>query len=69
MVHLSLSLSLILTLCVQIDAHRRLSLARLPVVLVLHLKRFLFDKTGGSQKMMKHIQYSMDLEVGRGEYG
>jgi ubiquitin carboxyl-terminal hydrolase 10 len=49
----------------EVDAHRRQSLARLPMVLVLHLKRFLFDKTGGSQKLMKQVSYKIDLEVGR----
>lgn len=38
-------------------------------MLVLHLKRFLFDKTGGSQKLMKHVPYRMELEVGRGVEG
>ncbi|CAI8016024.1 Ubiquitin carboxyl-terminal hydrolase 10-A [Geodia barretti] len=49
----------------EVDAHRRQSLARLPMVLVLHLKRFLFDKTGGSQKLMKQVSYKIDLEVVR----
>lgn len=53
----------------QVEAHRRLSLAHLPVVLILHLKRFLFDKTGGSQKLQKQVQYSTQLEVGKGERG
>ena len=36
-------------------------------MLVLHLKRFQFDKSGGgSQKLMKHVLYRMELEVGRG---
>ena len=56
-------------LSLQVDAHRRQSLARLPMVLVLHLKRFLFDKTGGSQKLMKQVSYKIDLEVVRGERG
>ena len=53
----------------QVDAHRRQSLARLPMVLVLHLKRFLFDKTGGSQKLLKQVSYKIDLDVGRGKGG
>ena len=52
----------------QVEAHRRLTLARLPAVLVLHLKRFLFDKTGGSQKLMKQVQCSLDLVIRKGEY-
>ena len=39
------------------------------MVLVLHLKRFVFDKTGGSQKLMKQVSYKIDLEVGRGKGG
>ena len=63
----SLPTSHLTPLPLQVEAHRRLNLAHLPVVLILHLKRFLFDKTGGSQKLQKQVQYSMQLEVGKGE--
>ena len=36
-------------------------------MLILHLKRFIFDKTGGSQKLQKQVQYSIELEIGKGE--
>ena len=61
---LSLSLSLPSP---QVDAHKRITLARLPPILILHLKRFVFNLTGGSQKLQKHVQYGIDLEVGKGE--
>ena len=51
----------------QVDAHKRITIARLPPVLILHLKRFVFNMTGGSQKLQKHVQYNIDLEVGKGE--
>lgn len=38
----------------------------LPPVLVLHLKRFVFEKTGGCQKLTKNIDYPVDLEISKG---
>lgn len=38
----------------------------LPPVLVLHLKRFVFEKTGGCQKLIKNIDYPVDLEISKG---
>ena len=64
----ALSLCHRLPLPLQVDAHRRTTLARLPPILILHLKRFVFNVTGGSQKLQKHVQYSIDLEVGKGEF-
>ncbi len=52
----------------QSEAHKRLTLAHLPPVLVLHLKRFLFDKTGGSQKLAKQVSYSTEMEINKGVY-
>jgi len=51
----------------QTEAHKKLSISRLPPVLILHLKRFVFDKTGGSQKLLKQVQYSTELEISKGE--
>ena len=42
-------------------------LEELPPVLVLHLKYFVYDKTGGCQKLTKHIDYNVDLEINKGE--
>merc|ERR1712098_973032 len=56
----------------EIEATRILSLEELPPVLILHLKRFVYDgKTGGVQKIMKQkigrkikciILYASDLK-------
>lgn len=44
-----------------------MTLSRLPPVLVLHLKQFSFTSKG-SQKLNKPIEYSMELEIPRGEF-
>jgi ubiquitin carboxyl-terminal hydrolase 10 len=49
-----------------VDASRSLTLEELPPILVLHLKRFVYDeKSGGSQKLLKPIDFRVDLEVPR----
>ena len=52
--------------CPQVEASRKMTLSRLPPVLVLHLKQFSFTNKG-SQKLNKPIEYSMELEIPRGE--
>ena len=48
----------------EIDATKILSLEELPPVLILHLKRFIYDgQTGAVQKIMKQIEFGVDLEV------
>merc|ERR1719397_738744 len=50
----------------EIEATRILSLEELPPVLILHLKRFVYDgKTGGVQKVMKQIDFGVDLEISK----
>lgn len=50
----------------QVEASRNLSLEDLPPILVLHLKRFVYDgTTGGCQKVMKAIEFCVDLEIPR----
>ena len=50
----------------EIEATRILSLEELPPVLILHLKRFVYDgKTGGVQKIMKQIEFGVDLEISK----
>jgi len=50
----------------EIDATRILSLEELPSILILHLKRFVYDgKTGGVQKIMKQIEFGVDLEISK----
>ncbi|XP_006815634.1 uncharacterized protein LOC100378663 [Saccoglossus kowalevskii] len=49
----------------EVETIRKISLEELPPVLVLHLKRFVYDKSGGCQKMTKKIDYSVDLEINK----
>uniref|UniRef100_A0A671XQY9 Ubiquitin carboxyl-terminal hydrolase n=1 Tax=Sparus aurata TaxID=8175 RepID=A0A671XQY9_SPAAU len=49
----------------EIEISRRVTLEELPPVLVLHLKRFIFEKTGGCQKLIKNIEYPVDLEISK----
>uniref|UniRef100_A0A8C1RNY2 Ubiquitin carboxyl-terminal hydrolase n=1 Tax=Cyprinus carpio TaxID=7962 RepID=A0A8C1RNY2_CYPCA len=49
----------------EIEISRRVTLEELPPVLVLHLKRFVFEKTGGCQKLVKNIDYPVDLEISK----
>lgn len=44
-----------------------MTLEKLPPVLVLHLKRFVYEKTGGCQKLVKNVEYPVDLEISKGE--
>lgn len=52
----------------QIEISRRVTLEELPPVLVLHLKRFVFEKTGGCQKLTKNVDYPVDLEISKGTF-
>lgn len=50
----------------EVEASRNLSLEDLPPILILHLKRFVYDgTTGGCQKVMKAVEFSVDLEIPR----
>ncbi|KAM4017764.1 LOW QUALITY PROTEIN: ubiquitin carboxyl-terminal hydrolase 10 [Anomaloglossus baeobatrachus] len=49
----------------EVEISRRVTLEELPPVLVLHLKRFVFEKTGGCQKLVKNIEYPVDLEISK----
>ncbi|CAL9701881.1 unnamed protein product [Knipowitschia caucasica] len=49
----------------EIEISRKVTLEELPPVLVLHLKRFVFEKTGGCQKLTKIIDYPVDLEISK----
>ena len=53
--------------CQQVEATRHMTLEELPPVLVLHLKYFLYDKSGGCQKLNKNIEYGVDLEISKGK--
>lgn len=45
------------------DATKQVSLEMLPPVLVLHLKRFVFDEVGGVQKSCKPIHFGPTLHI------
>jgi len=48
----------------EVEASRSVSLEELPPILILHLKRFVYDSaTGGVQKVMKNVEFSVDLEI------
>ncbi|XP_063801771.1 ubiquitin carboxyl-terminal hydrolase 10 isoform X2 [Pseudophryne corroboree] len=49
----------------EVEISRRVTLEELPPVLVLHLKRFVFEKTGGCQKLVKNVDYPVDLEISK----
>ncbi|KAK2086602.1 Ubiquitin carboxyl-terminal hydrolase 10, partial [Saguinus oedipus] len=49
----------------QVEISPRGTLEKLPRVLVLHLKWFVYEKTGGCQKLIKSIEYPVDLEISR----
>ena len=44
-------------------ATKQVFIETLPPVLLLHLKRFQYDNTGGTQKIWKKIGYPLDLEL------
>lgn len=48
------------------DAHRRLTFEQLPPILILHLKCFVYDKHGGSQKVLHNMDFSTTLEFEKG---
>ena len=50
----------------EIEASRSMSLEELPPILVLHLKRFIYDgSSNGCQKLLKNIDFPVDLEINR----
>ena len=44
-------------------ATKQIFIETLPPVLILHLKRFQYDNTGGTQKIWKKVGYPLDLEI------
>lgn len=46
-----------------ISAAKQVTIESLPEVLILHLKRFQYDNTGGTQKIWKKIGYPLELEI------
>ncbi|KAG1677968.1 Ubiquitin carboxyl-terminal hydrolase 10 [Nymphon striatum] len=47
----------------EVEASRRLTLEELPPVLILHIKRFVYNKDGGCQKVLKKVEYDVDLDL------
>lgn len=48
-----------------VGASKQVLIDELPPVLILHLKRFQFDATGGTLKIGKKVGYPLDLEIPR----
>jgi len=46
-----------------VAATKQVLIETLPPVLILHLKRFQYDNTGGTQKIWKKIGYPLELEI------
>ena len=46
-----------------VTATKQVFIETLPPVLILHLKRFQYDNTGGTQKIWKKVGYPLDLEI------
>lgn len=44
-------------------ATKQVFIETLPPILILHLKRFQYDNTGGTQKIWKKIGYPLELEI------
>ena len=50
----------------EVEASRSMYLEELPPILVLHLKRFIYDgSSNGCQKLLKNIDFPVDLEISR----
>ncbi|ORY78594.1 hypothetical protein BCR37DRAFT_350248 [Protomyces lactucae-debilis] len=47
----------------QVSATKQVFIETLPPVLILHLKRFLYDNVGGTQKFWKQVGYPLELEM------
>jgi ubiquitin carboxyl-terminal hydrolase 10 len=48
-----------------VTATKQVFIETLPPVLILHLKRFQYDNTGGTQKIWKKVAYPLELEIPR----
>ncbi|KAG9301429.1 hypothetical protein G9A89_018101 [Geosiphon pyriformis] len=46
-----------------VEANKRLYLDKLPPILILHLKRFVYDNVGGTQKLNKTVGYSTNITI------
>ncbi|KAI9475913.1 MAG: hypothetical protein EXX96DRAFT_575114 [Benjaminiella poitrasii] len=48
---------------IKVDATKQVYLESLPPVLILHMKRFVFDNVGGVQKLSKRVKYGAKLTI------
>ncbi|KZF20721.1 cysteine proteinase [Xylona heveae TC161] len=46
-----------------VTATKQVFIETMPPVLILHLKRFQYDNTGGTQKIWKKVGYPLELEI------
>lgn len=53
----------------EVQAKKQYSIEALPPVLVLHLKRFVYDPKEGTVKLRKPISYAHTLEIKKGMLG
>ncbi|XP_027233991.1 uncharacterized protein Usp10 isoform X2 [Penaeus vannamei] len=47
----------------EVTVCKQVFLEHLPPILILQLKRFIYDKDGGLQKIMKKVNFPIDLEI------
>jgi ubiquitin carboxyl-terminal hydrolase 10 len=52
---------------VRVDATKQVYLENFPSVLILHVKRFVFDNVGGVQKLRKQVRYSSRMTIHEGK--
>lgn len=50
----------------EVSASRQITLEDLPPILILHLKRFVYNKDGGCQKLSKKVDFTIDLDINKG---
>jgi len=48
---------------IAVEATKRITIDKLPPILILHLKRFIYDNIGGVQKSHKYIEYPLTLDL------
>jgi len=47
----------------EVEATKHITIENLPPLLILHLKRFVFDNIGGIQKLHKFVEYPLVLDL------
>ncbi|KAF8770337.1 Ubiquitin carboxyl-terminal hydrolase 10 like protein [Argiope bruennichi] len=49
----------------EVEAFNHVALQKLPPILILHLKRFVYNKNGGCKKVMKKTDYPLVLDISK----